>query len=151
MKGSSYNEKVDVFSFAVIIFELLAGRVAMAAIGDKRELDYEAVHAHAEETANGYRLPVPRNWPAAVVSLIQDCWAQRSSKRPSFATIERRIQDIRVIHDSPTCAAMPQRIFFDTTKCDSECTIQLWYSSCAALKVGPLLYFLQSLLPERTV
>ncbi len=97
MKGHSYNEKVDVFSFAVIIFELLSGRVAMAAIGDQRDLDYEAVHAHAEETANGFRLPLPVNWPAPVLSLIQDCWAQRSSKRPSFATIERRLQEIKVI------------------------------------------------------
>ncbi|KAL0045432.1 hypothetical protein WJX82_006390 [Trebouxia sp. C0006] len=95
MKGQSYNEKVDVFSFAVIIFELLSGRVAMAAIGDQRDLDYEAVHAHAEETANGFRLPLPVNWPAAVLSLINDCWAQRSSKRPSFATIERRLQEIK--------------------------------------------------------
>lgn len=96
MKGHSYNEKVDVFSFAVIIFELLSGRVAMAAIGDKRDLDYEAVHAHAEETAHGFRLPLPVNWPAPVLSLINDCWAQRSSKRPSFATIERRLQEIKV-------------------------------------------------------
>ncbi|KAA6421992.1 MAG: dual specificity kinase splA-like [Trebouxia sp. A1-2] len=95
MKGRSYNEKVDVFSFAVIIFELLSGRVAMAAIGDQRDLDYEAVHAHAEDTANGFRLPLPVNWPASVLSLINDCWAQRSSKRPSFATIERRLQEIK--------------------------------------------------------
>lgn len=98
MKGRSYNEKVDVFSFAVIIFELLSGRVAMAAIGDQRDLDYEAVHAHAEDTANGFRLPLPVNWPASVLSLINDCWAQRSSKRPSFATIERRLQEIKVIY-----------------------------------------------------
>jgi len=96
MKGHSYNEKVDVFSFAVIIFELLSGRVAMAAIGDQRDLDYEAVHAHAEETANGFRLPLPVNWPPPVLSLINDCWAQKSSKRPSFATIERRLQGIKV-------------------------------------------------------
>ena len=40
MKGHSYNEKVDVFSIAVI-FELLSGHVAMAAIGDQRDLDYD--------------------------------------------------------------------------------------------------------------
>ena len=96
MKGQSYNEKVDVFSFAIIVFELLSFRVAMAVIGDKRDLDYEAVHAHAEETANGYRLPLPVSWPQPIVSLIQDCWAQKSSKRPSFATIERRLQEIQV-------------------------------------------------------
>ena len=96
LKGQSYNEKVDVFSFAIIIFELLSFRVAMASIGDKRELDYEAVHAHAEETANGFRLPLPVNWPQAVVRLIQDCWAQKSSKRPSFAQIEKRLQEIQV-------------------------------------------------------
>lgn len=95
MKGQSYNEKVDVFSFAIIIFELLSFRVAMAVIGDKRDLDYEAVHAHAEETANGYRLPLPVSWPQPIVSLIQDCWAQKSSKRPSFAAIERRLQEIQ--------------------------------------------------------
>lgn len=97
LKGQSYNEKVDVFSFAIIIFELLSGRVAMAAIANRGDqLDYEAVRAHAEETANGYRLPVPVAWPAPIRSLIEDCWAQKSGKRPSFATIERRLEDIKV-------------------------------------------------------
>ena len=96
LKGQSYNEKVDVFSFAIIIFELLSGRVAMAAIGDRRELDYEAVRGHAEETSNGFRLPLPVNWPAPVANLIRDCWAQRSSKRPSFAVIEQRLKEIKV-------------------------------------------------------
>lgn len=69
----------------------------MAAIANRGDqLDYEAVRAHAEETANGYRLAIPVEWPAPVRSLIEDCWAQRSSKRPSFATIERRLEDIRV-------------------------------------------------------
>ena len=96
LKGQSYNEKVDVFSFAIIIFELLSSRVAMAAIANRGDLDYETVHAHAEETANGFRLPIPVAWPAPVRSLIEDCWAQKSSKRPSFATIERRLEEIKV-------------------------------------------------------
>ena len=96
MKGQSYNEKVDVFSFAIIIFELLSFRVAMAAIGDHRDLDYEAVHAHAQEVSHGYRLPLPMSWPPAVAALIRDCWAQKSSQRPSFAAIEQRLQDIQV-------------------------------------------------------
>ena len=96
MKGQSYNEKVDVFSFAIITFELLSSRVAMAAIVNQGDLDYEAVHAHAQETANGFRLPIPVDWPAPVRTLIEDCWAQKSSKRPSFATIERRLGELRV-------------------------------------------------------
>lgn len=96
MKGQSYNEKVDVFSFAVIIFELLSYRVAMAAIGDNRDLDYEAVHAHAQEVSHGFRLPLPDRWPPALQGLIRDCWAQKSSQRPSFAVIEQRLQDIQV-------------------------------------------------------
>lgn len=88
---------MDVFSFAIIIFELLSGRVAMAAIANRGDqLDYEAVRAHAEETANGFRLSIPVNWPAPIRSLIEDCWAQKSGKRPTFATIERRLEDIKV-------------------------------------------------------
>ena len=68
----------------------------MAAIANRGDLDYETVHAHAEETANGFRLPIPVDWPAPVRSLIEDCWAQKSSKRPSFATIERRLEEIKV-------------------------------------------------------
>lgn len=105
MKGQSYNEKVDVFSFAIIIFELLSSRVAMAAIANRGDLDYEAVHAHAEETANGFRLPIPADWPAPVRTLVEDCWAQRSSKRPSFATIERRIEEIKVRLSRQGCKA----------------------------------------------
>ena len=95
---------MDVFSFAIIIFELLSGRVAMAAIANRGDqLDYEAVRAHAEETANGFRLPIPAEWPSLVRSLIEDCWAQKSFKRPSFATIERRLEEIKVC--TATCDA----------------------------------------------
>lgn len=108
MKGQSYNEKVDVFSFAIIIFELLSFRVAMAAIGDHRDLDYEAVHAHAEEVSHGYRLPLPARWPFPIQALIRDCWNHKSSLRPSFAVIEQRLQEIQVSSCVSVTLSYPQ-------------------------------------------
>jgi hypothetical protein len=61
--GGRYTEKVDVFAFALILFEVLVGRQ-----GDPSG-------------------PVPADVEPAVAALIRRCWAQQPIDRPSFAEV----------------------------------------------------------------
>jgi hypothetical protein len=69
-----YTEKVDVFSLAVMLFEALRGRLNVMRIA--LDGDPKAVVAYAQKVANGFREPLPRHWPHAVTSLIEDAWHQ---------------------------------------------------------------------------
>ncbi|WIA29400.1 hypothetical protein OEZ86_011904 [Tetradesmus obliquus] len=89
LTGRQYNEKVDVFAFGVILYELLsgvvvAGRVALAGEHDEL-LDY------ARKVANGHREALPTYWPAPVKDLVAACWAQDPAARPSFQEVLRRL------------------------------------------------------------
>lgn len=89
LTGRQYNEKIDVFSFGVILYELLSGVViaGRVALGGQHEelLDY------ARKVANGHREFIPPNWPAQVKSLINSCWAQDPVKRPGFKEVLKQL------------------------------------------------------------
>uniref|UniRef100_A0A7S2QG15 Protein kinase domain-containing protein n=1 Tax=Zooxanthella nutricula TaxID=1333877 RepID=A0A7S2QG15_9DINO len=84
--GSSYNEKVDVWSFSMIMFEVIC-----------REIPFED-----EETADVGRLTimgkrpdleaVPPDCPRLMYDTMLNCWAHDPEKRPSFAVVLRALK-----------------------------------------------------------
>ena len=56
----------------------------------------KAVYQYAQRIADGFRQPLPESWPAPLRALISDCWAQRSSERPTFAQVLDRLHAIQV-------------------------------------------------------
>ncbi|KAK9811579.1 hypothetical protein WJX72_006439 [[Myrmecia] bisecta] len=88
-----YNEKVDVFSFAVILFELLSYRTSLSMLPQPVSMDQAYRYAH--KVANGYRRPLPAYWPEELRVLIADCWAAHPSQRPSFADVAARLADMK--------------------------------------------------------
>ena len=56
----------------------------------------KAVYQYAQRIADGFRQPLPESWPAPLRMLISDCWAQRSSERPTFAQVLDRLRAIQV-------------------------------------------------------
>jgi len=78
-----YTEKADVFSFGVILWELIS-----------RELPYDGMNSVQVSVAvltKAYRPPIPKNCPPEYSQLIQDCWHQTPEKRPSFESICERL------------------------------------------------------------
>ncbi|KAG2429957.1 hypothetical protein HYH02_013908 [Chlamydomonas schloesseri] len=94
-RQEAYNEKVDVFSFGVILFEVLNRYQMVCAIsiaGTEEEIEGYAAKARAARyVSEGYRPPLPQRWPDAVKQLISDCWAQDPAARPSMAVVRSRI------------------------------------------------------------
>mmetsp|Transcript_427 Transcript_427/g.1029 ORF Transcript_427/g.1029 Transcript_427/m.1029 type:complete len:689 (-) Transcript_427:196-2262(-) len=74
-----YNETVDVYSYAMILFYLYVGRPPWPSLPGQ-----EAVRLASEE---GDRPNLPRDLDQRYVGLIKECWHEDPSARPSFEKI----------------------------------------------------------------
>jgi serine/threonine protein kinase len=101
--GSPYNEKIDVFSFGIILYELFAGVLIASRVlfdeglGEGAEAGEDAaardarMQAYAERVAAGHREPLPRHWPPELKLLVSKCWAQDPADRPSFREVVKAL------------------------------------------------------------
>eukprot|EP00002_Diphylleia_rotans_P000123 TRINITY_DN1006_c0_g1_i15.p1 TRINITY_DN1006_c0_g1~~TRINITY_DN1006_c0_g1_i15.p1 ORF type:complete len:458 (+),score=106.05 TRINITY_DN1006_c0_g1_i15:183-1376(+) len=78
LKGQRYTEKADVFSFGIMMWEVVS-RDRPYANQDPLRLNLEIV--------NGLRPTPPRNAEAALVQLMNKCWDGDEKARPGFAEI----------------------------------------------------------------
>ena len=79
---SKYTEKADVYSFGMLCFELLTGKVP-----------FEEGHLQGEKVSRniraGERLLFPHTAPKYLVNLTKRCWHTDPNQRPSFSSICR--------------------------------------------------------------
>lgn len=86
--SSKYTEKADVYSFGMICFELLTGKVPFEdghLQGDKMSRNIRA----------GERPLFPHPSPKYLVNLTKRCWQTDPSQRPSFSSICRILRYIK--------------------------------------------------------
>ncbi|KAK9918800.1 hypothetical protein WJX75_007031 [Coccomyxa subellipsoidea] len=88
-----YNEKADVFSFGVILYEIFVGEITSQMVVGPTG-DAMAAELYASKVAGGYRRPLPSFLPEKLRELIADCWAQDMHARPSMARALERLYDI---------------------------------------------------------
>ena len=85
-----YNEKCDIYSFAIVLWEIYTQSQAFEDIED----DLAAfIHAVCD---NGFRPEIPRDCPRRIRKLLEDCWQKDPVARPSFSAIIRRLDEILV-------------------------------------------------------
>ncbi|KAE8717176.1 Kinase family protein [Hibiscus syriacus] len=95
-----YTEKADVYSFGMLCFELLTGKVP-----------FEDGHLHGEKVSRniraGERPLFPYTAPKHLVNLTKRCWHSDPNQRPSFSSICRILRYIKKFlvmnpdHDRP--------------------------------------------------
>mmetsp|Transcript_20389 Transcript_20389/g.61459 ORF Transcript_20389/g.61459 Transcript_20389/m.61459 type:complete len:300 (-) Transcript_20389:228-1127(-) len=91
LSGTAYTDKADVFSFAMVAYEVVCRHVPF------ERLDPTSV---ARLTRKGSRPDlkdksiVPKEVPAGLLELIMLCWDQNPEVRPSFTQIVRMVQII---------------------------------------------------------
>lgn len=93
-RGDKYNEKVDVFSFAMVMHELFQGSLARSRLIFGRH--NEALQ-YAAKVAEGFRPPIRSSFPLAFRHLLQDCWAADMNARPSMYEVVLRLSQL---HDA---------------------------------------------------
>lgn len=86
----SYNTKVDVFSFAMILYEMFEGAAPFANVDA-----YEAAFMVAKQNRRP-EFGVKTHYPEGVRELIVKCWSEFAVKRPDFDDI---VQELEQIHE----------------------------------------------------
>lgn len=85
-RGGDYDEKVDVYSFAMVTYEIVCREVPF---------EDEEPAGVGKFTLAGVRPDmdaVPPNMIKGVIDLMTDCWKQEPRERPSFAEVLLRLE-----------------------------------------------------------
>lgn len=86
-KSTKYNEKCDVYSWAIILWEVLARKKPYHDIDMNLEKFLQAV-------SNGARLTLIQNCPHEIKLLLNKCWSKDLIERPSIVQVEEEINEI---------------------------------------------------------
>jgi len=83
----SYDAKVDVFSFAMILYQMFEGVAPFA--------NYEPNDAAKLVAKRDRPIFRARTYPAEMKELIEECWDHDGKKRPTFMDILNRLEKIK--------------------------------------------------------
>lgn len=111
MMGSPFNEKADVYSFGIVLWEILTFTEPFP--------HHTNVPGFVKAVAHeGERPIIPPGTPASLQSLMQDCWRPAFDQRPTFIEICDRL-DIVVIDSAimdPQGNGFWKRAFFKSER-----------------------------------
>lgn len=79
LAGKVYNTKADVYSFMILLWEILTKQLPFMSITNGWQL--------AGAVIGGSRPAVPDNWPSDLKEMLANGWAADVTLRPHFANI----------------------------------------------------------------
>jgi serine/threonine protein kinase len=91
MKKEQYTEKADVFSYGIIMWELV---VRKKPFSEYDIANSEFTYQLEDAIVGGLRPSVPVDCPSGYAELMQACWDGDPKRRPQFEEIIRRLRKI---------------------------------------------------------
>ncbi|CAL9772515.1 unnamed protein product [Musa acuminata subsp. burmannicoides] len=148
-----YDNKADVFSFAIVLWELATSRVPY---------DNMTPLQAALGVRQGLRPDIPKDMHPRLAALMQRCWDEVPSKRPSFEEITQELEEL--LHQVQVCLlfvwfapmgllskgsiSLVILILFLVSCCDGSRTMHAWYQNPAGKKKsGGFFEFLPRAMP----
>eukprot|EP01095_Lingulamoeba_sp_RSL-Kostka_P012223 TRINITY_DN479_c0_g1_i2.p1 TRINITY_DN479_c0_g1~~TRINITY_DN479_c0_g1_i2.p1 ORF type:complete len:455 (-),score=155.91 TRINITY_DN479_c0_g1_i2:272-1636(-) len=83
-----YNEKCDIYSFGIVLWEIYTCEQAFEQVSDNLPA---FIHAVCDEN---FRPEIPDDCPESLTELMEDCWQKYPQDRPTFTQIIKRLDDI---------------------------------------------------------
>ncbi|KAG1659742.1 hypothetical protein FOA52_006012 [Chlamydomonas sp. UWO 241] len=102
-KGLPYNQKADVFSFGICLYEMVHRTLLLLTILQKETAknpratfaDKEAaIMEYVQAVAAGYRPPLSRNLPPELAELLRRCWSSNPLERPSMHSVHDTLHEL---------------------------------------------------------
>jgi len=87
IRGEAYNERIDVYSFGVILYELIARKKFFDGVDFLFEIEKKVVA--------GERPQLPENGFPELAALVTQCWNDHANERPSFDETYKVLLDLR--------------------------------------------------------
>jgi len=81
-RGHTYDEKIDVYAFAMVLFELVFNELPF----EECETPIDITHLVTQGIRPSVEDP-PQGCPKGLLILVQRCWAHYSEHRPAFEEI----------------------------------------------------------------
>eukprot|EP00727_Mastigamoeba_balamuthi_P011117 m51a1_g6628 putative tyrosine (1129) ;mRNA; f:61481-66260 len=103
ISGSKYEKSCDVFSFAVILYEVLTGEIPYCrSVTPEGHVSFWKSAEIRAFVLEGKRPPIPPQIPRPCVDLITLCWAQDPAARLGFTDVLQRLEEWLNKHLSQT-------------------------------------------------
>lgn len=88
---NQFTIKSDVWSFGILLTEIITyGRIPYPGMSNAEVL---------QQVELGYRMPSPPGNPELLYTIMLDCWKARSEERPTFESLQYRLEDFFVNTD----------------------------------------------------
>jgi tRNA A-37 threonylcarbamoyl transferase component Bud32 len=87
MQTKVYNNKTDVWSFGVLVYEIYAD-------GSEPYPGLTNIQTRAKIIVQNYRMDMPKDTPPGVSKLISKCWSTDPNARPTFEKIQETLKQL---------------------------------------------------------
>jgi len=111
-RSAPYNSSADVYSFAILLWEMLALRTPF---------EHYTKEMHKDIVINkGFRPHIERNWPDRLASILTQSWSKDIQDRLTFKAINAAIrEEIRALINGDECLDM--LVDFSNRTAKSDC------------------------------